>query len=134
MNYVDAQIRLSAAELNLGDARFAPAAIDAVLGSGVLKAAFSHLGVYGGEAEGELRIDATSGNPAFTLSTDLNGVRALPLLSGLADFDKLDGRMQAKIARARQRQQPARHSVRPRRFGFRQFPGRRAFAASTSPR
>src|SRR6201995_3459200 len=29
---------------------------------------------------------------------DLVGVRALPLLTSLASFDKLDGRMQAKIA------------------------------------
>jgi AsmA protein len=31
------------------------------------------------------------------MRADLTGVRALPLLSGLADFDKVDGKMQAKI-------------------------------------
>jgi AsmA protein len=98
LNYVDAQIRVSAAELNVGDARFAPAAVDAVLGGGVLKATFSHLGVYTGEADGELGVDARTNNPAYTLRTDLVGVRALPLLSNLADFDKLDGKMQAKIS------------------------------------
>jgi AsmA protein len=98
LNYVDAQIRVSAAELNIGDARFAPAAVDATLGSGMLKANFAHLGLYGGEADGELGVDARSSNPAYTLRTDLVGVRALPLLTGLADFDKLDGKMQAKIS------------------------------------
>jgi AsmA protein len=99
LNYVDAQIRVSAAELNFGDARFAPAAVDAVLDGGVLKATFAHLGVYTGEADGELGVDArTNNNPAYTLRTDLVGVRALPLLSNLADFDKLDGKMQAKIS------------------------------------
>ncbi|MDB5514477.1 MAG: cell envelope biosis protein AsmA [Tardiphaga sp.] len=98
LNYVDAQIRVSAAELNVGDARFAPAAVDATLGSGVLKATFSHLGVYSGEADGELGVDVRTSNPAYTLRTDLVGVRALPLLSTLADFDKLDGKMQAKIS------------------------------------
>ena len=34
LNYVDAQIRISAAELNIGDAHFAPAAIDAALADG----------------------------------------------------------------------------------------------------
>jgi AsmA protein len=97
LNYVDAQIRLSAAELTVGDARIAPAAVDATLGGGVLKAAFSHLGVYGGEADGELGVDVTTNSQAYTLRCDLAGVRALPLLSGLADFDKLDGKMQAKI-------------------------------------
>jgi AsmA protein len=98
LNYVDAQIRISAAELIIGDARIAPAAADAALSGGVLKAAFSHLGVYGGEADGELGVDVTTSNTAYTLRCDLTGVRALPLLSGLADFDKLDGKMQAKIS------------------------------------
>ena len=38
LNYVDAQVRLSAAELNLGSAHFAPAALEASLANGVLKA------------------------------------------------------------------------------------------------
>jgi AsmA protein len=98
LNYVDAQIRMSAAELNIGDARFAPAAIDAALGDGVLKAQFSHLGIYGGEADGELTVDVSGTDPNYTLRSDLAGVRALPLLSSLADFDKIDGKMQAKLA------------------------------------
>jgi AsmA protein len=97
LNYVDAQIRISAAELNIGDARFAPAAVDAALDGGVLKAQFSHLGVYGGDADGELTIDVSASTPNYILRSDLAGVRALPLLSGLADFDKIDGKMQAKL-------------------------------------
>jgi AsmA protein len=98
LNYVDAQIRMSAAELNIGDARFAPAAVDVALGGGVLKAQFSHLGVYGGEADGELTADVSDDNPNYMLRSDLAGVRALPLLSSLADFDKIDGKMQARLA------------------------------------
>ncbi len=45
-----------------------------------------------------MTIDASTGNPAFALRADLTGVRALPLLRSLADFDKLDGKMQAKIS------------------------------------
>src|ERR1700738_4225069 len=97
LNYVDAQARISAAEINLGEAHFAPAAIDAALGSGVLKATFSNIGAYGGQASGELIVDASNGSPAYTLRSDLAGVRALPLLRSAADFDKLDGKMQAKI-------------------------------------
>jgi AsmA protein len=98
LNYVDAQIRMSAAELNIGDARFAPAAVDAALGRGIFKAQFSHLGVYGGEADGELNLDVAGNNPNYMLRSDLSGVRALPLLSSLADFDKIDGKMQARLA------------------------------------
>lgn len=97
LNYVDTQARISAAEINLGDAHFAPAAIDAALGSGVLKATFSNVGAYGGQASGELTVDASMASPAYALRSDLAGVRALPLLRSAADFDKLDGKMQAKI-------------------------------------
>ena len=98
LNYVDAQARVSAAELNIGDGHFAPAAIEATLASGVLKAQISNLGAYDGNANGDVTIDASTANPAFAMRADLTGVRALPLLRGLADFDKLDGKMQAKIS------------------------------------
>jgi AsmA protein len=97
LNYIDLQVRVSAAEMNIGGAHFAPAAIDAVLASGVLKTTFSNLGVYEGQANGELTVDVSAGDPAYTLRCDLAGVRALPLLRSAADFDKLDGKMQAKI-------------------------------------
>jgi AsmA protein len=97
LNYIDAQVRVSAAELNIGDAHFAPAAIDAALTGGVLKATFANLGVYEGHASGQLTVDASTNNPTYALQTDLSGVRALPLLQSAAGFDKLDGKMQAKI-------------------------------------
>jgi AsmA protein len=98
LNYVDVQARISAAELSIGDGHFAPAAIEATLASGVLKAQVSNLGAYGGTANGDVTIDASTSNPAFTLRADLTGVRALPLLKGVADFDKLDGKLQTKIS------------------------------------
>ena len=98
LNYVDAQARISAAQLNLGDTQFAPAAIEANLASGVLKLRVANLGTYGGLANGDLTIDASTAMPSYTLQTDLAGVRALQLLQTAADFDKLDGKMQAKIA------------------------------------
>ncbi|MGO8908452.1 MAG: AsmA family protein [Bradyrhizobium sp.] len=97
LNYVDAQVRVSAAALNIGSARFAPAAIDATLAGGILKCAISNLGAYGGQASGEVDIDVSGGTPAYVMRSDLVGVRALPLLRSAAGFDKLDGKMQAKI-------------------------------------
>jgi AsmA protein len=98
LNYIDLQARISAAELKIGDARFIPAAIDATLTSGVLKAQVSNLGAYEGSANGDLTVDVSTANPAYTMRADLTGVRALPLMQGLADFDRIDGRMQAKIS------------------------------------
>jgi AsmA protein len=97
LNYVDAQAKISAAEIVIGDGRIAPAAIEATLTNGVLRANLANLGAYGGNANGDLSIDASTANPTYALRADLTGVRALPLLKSLADFDKLDGRMQAKI-------------------------------------
>ncbi|MFG3597115.1 AsmA family protein [Bradyrhizobium sp. RDI18] len=98
LNYVDLQARISAAELKIGDARFTPAAIDAMLASGILKAQVSNLGAYDGNANGDLTVDVSTANPTYAMRADLTGVRALPLLHGLADFDRIDGRMQAKIS------------------------------------
>jgi AsmA protein len=97
LNYVDAEIRVSAAELNIGGAHLAPAAIYSTLASGILKCSLANLGVYGGQVNGEIGIDASTGTPGYTLRSDLVGVRALPLLQGAAGFDKLDGKLQAKI-------------------------------------
>ncbi|MEH2592926.1 AsmA family protein [Bradyrhizobium sp. AZCC 1721] len=98
LNYVDLQARISAAELKIGDARFTPAAIDATLASGILKTQVSNLGAYDGNANGDLTVDVSTANPIYAMRADLTGVRALPLLDGLADFDRIDGRMQAKIS------------------------------------
>lgn len=98
LNYVDAQIRISANEAVVGEARLAPLALDAKLAGGVLKAGTANLGAYGGQVSGEVILDATSGAPSFAMHSDLVGVRALPLLQGLAGFDRIDGKLQAKLA------------------------------------
>jgi AsmA protein len=97
LNYADVQARISAAELDVGGAQFAPAAIDATVAAGVMKVALSNLGAYGGQASGEVIIDASSGMPTYAMHADIVGVQALPLLQSTANFDKIDGKMQAKI-------------------------------------
>jgi AsmA protein len=98
LNYLDARVKLSAAGLKVSGASLGPAEMDASLAGGVLKATIGNLGVYGGQASGEVIVDASSGNPALAMHGDLTGVRALPLLQNLVGFDKLDARMQAKLA------------------------------------
>ncbi|SDT22407.1 AsmA family protein [Bradyrhizobium canariense] len=98
LNYVDLQARISADQLSIGSTHVAPVATEATLASGVLKCRFANLGAYGGQANGDLIIDASGSNPSFTLRSDLAGIRALPLLQSAADFDKLDGKLQAKLA------------------------------------
>jgi len=97
LNYVDAQAKISAAELNLAGTRFDTAQTEATLAGGILKVSVGKLGAYGGDASGEMIVDATTPNPTYAMHCDLAGVRALPLLQSLAGFDKLDGKLQAKI-------------------------------------
>ena len=98
LNYVDADVRISAARLAYGDLRIAPLALGATLNRGTLAAKFENLGIYEGFASGALTLDASGATPRLTLQGNLAGIRALPLLSGLADFDRLDGKLQAKFA------------------------------------
>ncbi|MCK1545664.1 AsmA family protein [Bradyrhizobium sp. 147] len=98
LNYVDAQVRISANEAVIGDAHLSPLALDAKLAGGVLKASTANLGAYGGQVSGEIILDATTGAPSFAMHSDLVGVRARPLLQGLAEFDRIDGKLQAKLA------------------------------------
>ena len=88
---------MSAAELNIGTAHLAPVAMEASLASGQLKGTISNLGAYGGLANGAVDIDVSRDTPVYAFRGDLNGVRALPLLRSAADFDKLDGKLQARI-------------------------------------
>ena len=97
LNYLDADVQFSAAALNIGALRLTPVAVHATLANGVLNAAMSRSGVYGGQVEGTASVDASGDIPAHTVRIDLAEVRALPLLSDVADFNALDGRLQAKI-------------------------------------
>ncbi|MGJ5181275.1 AsmA family protein [Bradyrhizobium oligotrophicum] len=98
LNYVDARVKLSATDVGFSGARLGPLDVEASLAGGLLKATIANLSAYGGQASGEVVIDASTGNPAYAMHCDLVGVRALPLLQNLADFDKLDARLQGKLA------------------------------------
>jgi AsmA protein len=95
LNYVDADVQFSAAELNVGTFRFAPIAVHTTLTNGLLNAALSRTGMYGGHVEGSASVDVSSGAPTHAFRIDLRGARALELLSDVAGFEALDGRLQA---------------------------------------
>lgn len=97
LNYLDADFQISTAALNVGTLHLAPAKIEGSLASGILKMTLNELGLYEGRAAAGLAIDSSIANPIYALRADLRGVRALPLLTSLADFTSLDGRMQAQL-------------------------------------
>ncbi|MDU6238963.1 MAG: AsmA family protein [Bradyrhizobium sp.] len=98
LNYVDARVKLSATDVGVAGARLGPLEVESSLAGGVLKATVANLGAYDGQASGEVVIDASTGNPAYAMHCDVVGIRALPLLQNLAGFDRLDARLQGKLA------------------------------------
>ena len=90
-------MQFSAAELNVGTFRFAPIAVHTTLTNGLLDAALSRTGMYGGQVEGTATVDVSGGAPVHAFRIDLRGARALQLLSDVAGFEALDGRLQAKF-------------------------------------
>jgi AsmA protein len=97
LNFVDAEVQLSATELAIDRFRFAPITVGAILSKGVLKGGITKTGIYGGQMQGTLAVDASAARPSHALRLDLLGVQALPLLTDVASFTTIDGRMQARI-------------------------------------
>jgi AsmA protein len=97
LNYVDADVQFSAAEFKVGTFRFAPIAAQLTLADGLLRAALSRSGLYGGQVEGTASVDVSGGAPMHAFRIDLTGARALELLSDVAGFEAFDGRLQAKF-------------------------------------
>jgi AsmA protein len=97
LNFFDAEMQISAAEFRIDKFRFAPISVGAILAKGVLTAGIVRTGMYGGQVQGTVVVDASRAEPSHAIRIDLTGVRALPLLSDVANFSSLDGRMQAKI-------------------------------------
>lgn len=97
LNFLDAEIQLSASELDLDTFRVAPIAIDATISKGILQADLLRAALYGGEAKGAVSIDASRRTAAHAMRVSLDGVSALPLLTDVADFTWLEGAMEARI-------------------------------------
>jgi AsmA protein len=97
LNYFDARMRVSAADLSVGSLHTTLVALEARLGKGILQAKLVNAALYGGTAEGTLTLDASGVLPAHAIDLHLAGVNALPLLSAATNFDSLEGIMQADI-------------------------------------
>lgn len=97
LNFFDAEVRVSAAELALGSLRVAPVTVETTVNKGVLQARLENAGLYGGEANGVISLDAAASTPAQAMQLHLAGVNALPLLSDVAGFESLAGTMRADI-------------------------------------
>ena len=115
--------QVSAAALNVGALKLAPAKIEGSLASGILKMTLSELGLYDGKAAAGLAVDASLASPIYAMRADLRGVRALPLLTSAADFTSLDGKMQAQLDIRTTGRSPTRDDRQSVRDDECRFPG-----------
>ena len=97
MNFFDAEVQISAAELLLDTFRFAPISVKATLLNGLMNANFTQVGVYNGQVRGGLAVDVSKGQPQHALRLDLDDVQAMPLLTDVIGVSALDGRMKARM-------------------------------------
>jgi AsmA protein len=97
LNFVDADVHVSASDFSVGSFRMAPAAIEATVNTGVLQAKFVNTKLYGGDADGSVSLDASGAVAAHAMHVKLDAVDALSLFSDVAQFDSLEGTLQASI-------------------------------------
>ena len=97
LKFFDAQMRVSASDFTVSAFRVAPTALQIALEKGVLKATLENTALYQGTAEGTLLLDASGAVPQHAMHVRLAGINALPMLSDVADFESLEGTLQANI-------------------------------------
>jgi AsmA protein len=96
-NFFDADMRITADAFAYETFKIAPASVDAVLNAGSLHLTIIQAALYGGEATGAISLDASGPVLAHTARVRLDSVDALPLLLDTAGFERLQGKMNARV-------------------------------------
>lgn len=89
---LDADIRVSAAGLTLGEIVIGQSALSVTLKDALLSLDLSELQLYEGRAAGKLTINAAGDTPAVAAAFNIDNVAARPLLEAATDIDWLEGR------------------------------------------
>ncbi|VAW13750.1 hypothetical protein MNBD_ALPHA09-1331 [hydrothermal vent metagenome] len=84
---IDADLRISAAALRLGDIEIGRSALAVTLKDALLSIDLSELQLYDGRAAGRLTINGASATPAIAAAFNIDNVAANPLLAAVAGFD-----------------------------------------------
>jgi AsmA protein len=67
------------------------------LAGGTLSAALQEMALYGGQATGNLQVAGADGVPAIRQQFRLDGLNALPFLTAVAGFERLEGKASAQL-------------------------------------
>ena len=71
--------------------------IDVRLKDGLLSANLKKFGLYGGQGQGQVKIDSRKSVPGLSSVVDIKGVSALPFLKDAANFDWISGKTRLAI-------------------------------------
>ena len=88
---------LSVASLTYRKYQLGRTALGLNLKNNTLTAELKELAAYGGQGKGSLQIALEGGAPVLREQLTLKGIQALPLLKAAADFDRLEGTVNAEI-------------------------------------
>ena len=99
MKLVNADLGFSAKAIVVREIKIGPSAVSVVLKDGRLVTELKEMQLYDGTGTGRIVVDASGGkDAAIDKSFTLSGVQAQPLLTDAADFDRLLGKADAKMA------------------------------------
>ena len=97
LHMVEANVKVAAREVLLRKVRMAPVELETTLLQDVLTLKLARASLYGGQADGELTVDATPEVPNLALRMNFSGLSALPFLTDAVDFQHLEGRARGKL-------------------------------------
>jgi len=98
LRQLDADIRLDARQIGLGEVKAGPASATLTIKNGIAQLVVPQAGFYGGTVTANVTADGGGEIPAVEFAARLDGVGALPLLTDAAGFQRLEGRLTAEVA------------------------------------
>lgn len=100
---LDANARVSIGKLTISTLRLDQSDLSVTLKNRVMATTFHDVRLYQGTAKGTVTVDGSAGNAAsIAANLQLDGIEGLPLLTDLAEFDRLSGKGRLSFAVAGQ--------------------------------
>lgn len=88
---IDADLAFAVDALNVGGLRIGRSTLDFALSGGKLRANLKQMALYGGDGKGTVTLSGAGSAPEVALDVVLSGIRAEPLLTDAAGFNRLSG-------------------------------------------
>jgi AsmA protein len=97
LDAADVDFALSLESLTMREIEIGRTAVALKMAGNKLNMALSEMALYGGKATGDLEVAVTDGVPAIHQQFQLDGLNALPFLTAVAGFERLEGKANAKL-------------------------------------